>query len=53
MTPSDETFHLVVGIVKMGARSLLPVSTKVKRSKINEKRFFEAGSRSSIENQWP
>ena len=47
------TFHRVVGIDRTGTMSLLPVSTKVNRSRMNEKRFFEAGSRSSMENQWP
>ena len=30
--------------------SLLPVSTKVNRSRMKENRFLDAGSRSSIEN---
>jgi hypothetical protein len=50
-TPPHKPSHRVVGIVKMGAASLVPVSTKVKRNMMNENKSFEAMSRSLIENQ--
>ncbi|MOA53427.1 hypothetical protein D3C78_1768840 [compost metagenome] len=41
----------VVGIVRIGAASLLPVSTKVNRNMMDEKICLDGMSRLSMENQ--
>jgi hypothetical protein len=48
----DQAPSHCAGIVTMGAPSLPPVSTSVKRNMRNENRRFEGMSWSSMANQW-